>query len=84
MDNLKTHAKNRIECESLLNSVMIFSCHIGIKFKLHKCDAILVVKRRKNEEITDDMVMADGSVTETIRLWIADTLEFWNAKRVRS
>ena len=48
-----------MELESLINTVRIFSDDIGMEFGLQKC-AILVMKRGKMEEGTDDMIMPDG------------------------
>jgi hypothetical protein len=59
MDDLKIYAKSRMELESLMNTVRIFSEDIGMEFGLQKC-AILVLKRGKTEEGTDDMIMPDG------------------------
>jgi hypothetical protein len=59
MDDLKIYAKNRVELESLINTVRIFSEDIGMEFGLHKC-AILVLKRGKVESSTADMLLPNG------------------------
>ena len=66
MDDLKIYAKNRMELESLMNTVRIFSDDIGMEFGLQKC-AILVMKRGKIEMGTDDMIMPAGGEIKAMR-----------------
>ena len=61
MDDLKIYAKNRMELESLMNTVRIFRDDIGMELGLQKC-AILVMKQGKIEMGTDDMIMPGGEI----------------------
>ena len=53
MDDLKLHAKDEKQLDSLVNTVQIFSLGIGMGFGIDKC-GILVMKRgryKKSEGI---------------------------------
>ena len=76
MDDLKIYAKNRMELESLMNTMRIFSDDIGMEFGLQKC-AILVMKRGKIEMGTDDMIMPGGGEIKAMgKTQSTDTLAY--------
>ena len=62
MDDLKLFAKNEKEIDSLVQSVRIFSYHIGMKFDLEKC-AAMTMERGKMVHL-DGVLEADHILHE--------------------
>ena len=46
MDDLKVFAKNEKEIDSLIKTVELFSCDIGVEFGIKKC-SVACIKRGK-------------------------------------
>ena len=59
MDDLKLNARSECQLDSLIQSVRIFSCDIGMKFGIEKC-AVLVIKRGKLAQ-TEGITLPDDT-----------------------
>ena len=66
MEDLKIHAKDRNELESMTNRAKMSCGNIGLQFELDKC-VILLIKNRNIESGSEDMITQNGGGITAVR-----------------